>query len=395
MLILMAWANASTLADRFALARPCLAHATPRRRRRRLGNTYQGFIKALLKHADTLLEQLQAHLRTTLGTIAGKHWTRMGWLVFAIDGSKIDLPRTAAHEQAFGTSGKNNSGPQLLLSVLWHLGTGQPWAWRIGSGRDSERQHLRDMLHHLPGGALLLADAGYPGFDLLKTLIAQRIHVLMRVGGNVTLLKELGHAVHEDEHTVYLWPHEKRDQPPLTLRLIRVPDKRGQEVVLITSVLDPQQLDDEQAAVMYKLRWGAEVGYRSLKQTLARRKMCSAAPRQAVAELHGSMLGLTLLGLMSVAGIIEDGRDPLSWSVALALRVVRQAMTHGPADRRRSLLRALAQAVKDDRERKADKRARCWPHKKRDTPPGPPKIRAADARQVELAKQLRSRPAAV
>ena len=389
MLMLMAWANAPTLADRFALARPCVANATARRRR--LGKTYQGFIKALLKHADTLLEQLQTHLRTTLNKIAGKHWTRMGWLVFAIDGSKIDLPRTAAHEQAFGTSGKNNSGPQLLLSVLWHLGTGLPWAWRIGSGRDSERQHLRDMLHHLPDGALLLADAGYPGFDLLNTLIAQRIHVLMRVGGNITLLKKLGYAVREHEHTVYLWPHGKRDQPPLTLRLIRVP---GQEVVLITSVLDPRQLDDEQAAVMYKLRWGAEVGYRSLKQTLARRKMCSAAPRQAVAELHGSMLGLTLLGLMSVAGIIEDGRDPLNWSVALALRVVRQAMTHRPADRRRSLLRALAQAVKDDWQRKADKRARRWPHKKRDTPPGPPKVRAADARQVELAKQLRSRTAA-
>jgi hypothetical protein len=157
---------------------------------------------------------------------------------------------------------------------------------------------------------------------------------------------------------------------------------------LITNVLQHDDLSDETAATIYRMRWGVEVFYRSLKQTLQRRKMRSAAPRQAALELHWSIVGLLLLGLLSVRAITARHKDPLSWSVALALRVVRRAMDKPPAYR--TLLRRLAGAITDTYTRRGDKKARNWPHKKNDPPPGQPKLRIASEKELRHAQQLRS-----
>jgi hypothetical protein len=45
------------------------------------------------------------------------------------------------------------------------------------------------------------------------------VRFLVRVGANVHLLKKLGYA-REDKDTVYLWPNNKQQLPPLELRLI-------------------------------------------------------------------------------------------------------------------------------------------------------------------------------
>jgi hypothetical protein len=60
---------------------------------------------------------------------------------------------------------------------------------------------------------------------------------------------------------VYLWPTEQQRQglPPIRLRLIVIEDEGKQPVYLVTSVLDPRQLTDEQAATLYRARWGIEV----------------------------------------------------------------------------------------------------------------------------------------
>ena len=271
------------------------------------------------------------------------------------------------------------------------MGSGLPWAWKSGPSTDAERSHLRDMLCLLPNNALLVADAGFTGYELLRDILAGGRSFLVRVGSNVHLLKELGYAQVESDGTVYLWPGKFRQgHPPLVLRLI-VLERKGKKVYLLTS-LSAERFPDEQAGLLYEMRWGVEVFYRSLKQTLARRKMLSRAPRQARAELSWTLLGLQLLGLLSVEQIIASGKDPLSWSVAMSLRVVRLAMRdsrpHGPSGRG-GLLGCLCRAVKDAYARRSQKRARNWPHKKREKPPGAPKLRKANETEVRKAKEIR------
>jgi len=247
------------------------------------------------------------------------------------------------------------------------------------------------------GVAWALADAGFTGYDLLTMIQAAGHSFLIRVGSNVRLLLKLGYALEERDGTVYLWPDEmqKKKQPPLVLRLITLCDGRNRRMHLLTNVLDESRLSEAAACAFYTMRWGVELHYRALKQTLARRKLASDAPNTARMELRWAMVGLWLLCLMAVEAIAGSGKDVGRLSVATALRIVRKA-THAPTTRSGSagLGRQLASAVKDSYLRKTSKRARAWAHKKKPKPIGDPKARIADESQVRMARELRELPAA-
>ena len=385
--ILMVWDSTPSLTARFDSVRATLRELFPKKP---LGDSYQGFIKALVKHSPALLSILTAHLRRRMADIAGAHWLRHGWCAFAVDGSRVECPRTRSNQKTLRCAGKKKTGPQLFLTTILHMGTGLPWAFGTGPGTDSERNHLRDLLHLLPPQALLVADAGFVGYDLLAALFQSGSQFLIRVGSNVTLLRELGFAQVQANNTVYLWPdkHRKKDLQPLVLRLVELHDGR-KPVFLVTSVLDDSALTDVQAGALYRMRWGVEVFYRSLKQTLARRKMNSEAPRQAQCELSWAVMGLWGLSLMSVHQILAGGGEPLALSVATALNRVRLAIRHGPGSpKARMLLGQLRDALKDSYVRKSSKKARDWPHKKKDKPPGLPRSQIASQEQLSQAKEL-------
>jgi len=385
--LLMVFDNSSTLRDRFAAARRYLVDIYGSFRRP--GKTFEGFINARRILTAKGKRILHTHLGQQHRQVAGKFWQRLGWEVFAADGSRIEMPRTAANERAFGCAGKKKTGPQLLLTTLYHMGTGLPWDWNIGKGTESERSHLRSMLAGLPANALLVADAGFTGYELLKDIITCGRHFIIRVGASVTLLRDLGVESRIDGNVVWLWPSGKQSkQPPLKLRLIALNDSKT-PVYLLTDVFDRQRLPDETAAVLYRMRWGVEVFYRGFKRTLDQHKLRSRNPDNAMDELHWAMTAYLLLGLMSVEGMIAAGTDPLKLSVAAALRRVRTAMQSSSRWRYKGDLGVLlAKATKDQYHRMHPKTARDWPHKKNDPPCGIPQIRTATAKEIHYAQRF-------
>lgn len=380
------------LNDRFIKARTCLIGFFPGERRP--GETYQGFIKAQRGVCPAMVAAMMAQLRETHRRVEGGQKLCCGWLAFACDGSRVEAPRTAKNEAAFGCAGRKKTGPQLALTTLYHMGTGLPWDWRIGAGTEAERHHLREMLCTLPPDALIVADAGFTGYDLLNEIVASDRSFLIRVGSNVQLLTDLLDVeLRTDGSAVWLWPLAKQHLSPLKLRLIRLPDTSGtsEGMCLLTNVFDTERMSTETAETLYRMRWGVEVFFRSFKQTLDQHKLRSAAPDQARWELHWAMMAYLLLGFMTVDGIVRRGGTALSMSVAKALRTVRQAM-HTLAERRwrhRGDLRVqLAEARKDTYVRSSSKKARNWPYKKREKPPGLPKIRAATLAESHAAERL-------
>lgn len=393
--VLVSWIRSPVMLDRFAKARPTLVGMY--KSRKRPGKTYEGFIAALAQQTLALLAVVCPALRKAVQTVAGENWLLEGWLLFGADGSRIECPMTAANEQAFGCGGKKKTTPQQYIVTLFHATTGLIWDWRRGTARASERGLLREMLDLVPAAAMLLADAGFTGYDLLNELLLRRIHFLIRVGSNVRLLKGLGYEVREHDGIVYLWPEGKRKQgvEPLRLRLIVLTDERNRKVHLLTDVLDEQCLSDEQAGRFYRLRWGVELLYRALKQTLEHRKLLSDSPKHAAVELDWAMVGLWMLGLTSLEAMQQEGYKLDAWSVADSLRVVRQAMDKGPLSCRQGGLRnELGQCVKDEYRRTSSKKARHPKNKKTEQPAGAPQIRMADPSEVLLAQQLRERRSA-
>lgn len=384
--MLMAWSAEKTLAERFETARDLLKELFPKWS---LGKTFTGWHDAQGQWTKALSVAVAKRLRKCLRQQAGKYWTREGWCAFAVDGSRVECPRTEANE-TLGCAGRKKTGPQLFLTTLWHMGTGLPWDFRIGPGTASERRHAEAMLVDLPPQALLVADAGFTGYAFYQRILAAGHNFLLRVGANVRLLQELGFVKQEGRHIVYLWPDEKRNQPPLVLRLI-VRRQGKKKIYLVTNVRDEAALSEKAAAMLYEMRWGVEVFYRSTKQTMQRKKMLSHSPEAAKCELTWTVLGIWLLGLMSVSGIIAKGRDPLRWSVAAARTQVRRHMRKALGQRRcrRSLSESLAYALKDDYQRLGSKTARDYPRKKKEQPPGSPKIRLATDKERRAAKRLK------
>jgi len=382
--LLMAWSDACSLGERFTEARAVMAALFPSRPR--VGKTYQGWVKALAVSGSALLDRLAEVLREQMRSMASC-WTVFGIEAFAVDGSRVECPRTEANQAVLKRAGRKKTGPQLSLTTLYHLGSGCPWDYRIGPGTDSERTHLRAMLATLPPGATIVADAGFIGYELLKDILASGRHILFRVGSNVTLLKELGYARVVEDSTVCLWPDQaqKRNQLPLVLRLMVVPG--AHPVYLVTDVLSETALSFEQAGALYRRRWGVEVFYRSLKQTLGRRKMRCGAPDNVRMELAWSLAGLWVLSVMVVEATTAEDREPGKVSIAQARDVIRRAMG-GHCRANVNLRRQLAAAVQDRYVRTRSKAARDWPHKKNDRPAGAPKIRSANAKETQRAKKL-------
>jgi len=399
--ILMVFSQASVLKDRFAEARLATVRLYVGRHRRRPGQTYEGFIATLCKVSGQLLEGLLATLRAMVQEIAGPYWQVAGWVLFGVDGTKVECPRTKANEQSMGCAGKDKSAPQQLLTMLLHLGTGLPWGFARDAGTGSERQQLQRMLGLLPQQSMLVADAGYMGYDMLQGILAAGAQVLIRVGSGTRLLKKLGYAAREYQDVVYLWPEAKQGRrrdgsvpevakaAPLVLRLIVLHDGR-KPIHLLSSVLEKCRLSNRAAAELYRRRWGMELYYRALKQTLNRRKLLSDCPAHAEVELDWNVVGLWILGLMTVEALIQSGHDPGRASVASALRGVREVM--GRLDERCGhgvLGRMLASAVQDPYERHGSKQSRQRKNKKSQHPPGAPQLRLATAQERRLAQRMR------
>lgn len=393
--ILFTLDSGQTLAERFAAAYDGVSEIF--KSRRRPGKDPQGFLRALCRKSTELLALVTRRLRRRVRLAAGReHWRTGRWLAFGVDGSRFNCPRSRANDKKLGCAGKKKTGPQLLVTTVFHVGTGLVWDFRRGDGKSSERSHLLQMLDTLPKEAMLLADAGFTGYEHFTAITATGRHFLIRVGSNVTLLRKLGWCVELHDDIVHLWPDKiqrKQKQPPLTLRLISCTDERNRRIHLLTNVLDPAELSDAEAIELYGKRWVVEVLYRSLKQTLNRRKMVCKDPEHAGAELDWAVVSLWALALMTAEEVSAAGKSPARLSIAKALKPVRRAIRSAtPRYRRRlSLALELSKAVQDDYQRKSSKAARVPVNKKRDKPPGDPKARLATLHEIALAQAFRER----
>ena len=414
--MLWAWSDEGTLGERFFAARRLVEQIHPSEPENgALATSYQSFIKLLDRWTAVLVALLMTEYRKRMQESLSDSWKVAGFVVFGVDGSRVELPRTKSHEAAYSPSpersgkkkrdrqkqpkqaahAKKANVPQMWITTMLHIGSGLPWDWRTGPSDSSERAHALEMMESLPPKSMLTADAGFIGYDFADSYLKAGYHVILRVGANVRLLKKLGY-VEESEGLVYLWPEKaaKKSQPPLVFRLIVAQGPRH-PIYLLTSITDPKELSDAQVFEIYKMRWGIELFYRHLKQTFRCRKLRSASAANAALELEWSLLGLWAMGLFACVEM-QRAKIPLKrLSVAGMLRAFRRLMRDylHPADPKRPLCRQLREALVDEYVRK-NKQSRDYPRKKQHTRTGPPNIVNATPKQVQQAKTLKNAIAA-
>jgi len=386
------------LAGRFPHVHSCLKR--DHRGRRRTGKTYNGLLKALERQSDVTLplvkSELRGHVRKRLARIDPTG----SWLLLAVDGSKEELPRTVDHEKSFGIA-DNGIYPQAFVTAVVEVHTGLPWDWRIGEARSSEREHLSQMIDELPADALLLADANFVGFPIWSQLCDKEQPFLIRVGGNVRLLTGLwpDARITRERDTVYVWPKKHRKtSAPLKLRLIKV-GSGAKAVYLLTNVLDSKRLSKKAAGRIYRLRWGVELFYRTLKRTLGCVKLRSKAARRARIELEWTLVALTIVMLLGIDATVKRRRDPRKLSPAQLIRTLRVALRSETAYQPRALAaldRALGRCLRDNYQRKAPKpsRHRFTTTNTPNTKIKPPIVQKATRKEQQEARKYHQKTAA-
>lgn len=383
--VIMFWVSGNTLEEQFSAARHIVKFMW---KDWTLPASYAGFVEAQQRWWPLIASLLISRLRPDESF--GESWRVLGWLVLAVDGTRVECPRTDDNKQGLGCAGREKSPPQIFHTLLQHVGTGLPWDFRRGPGTDSERRHLDDMLADLPEHTLLTADSGFVSYDLCSQLIEAQKPFVMRIGGNHTLWEGLQES-QEDPHVVHLWPHHARDdgKPPLTVRRICFRSRSDLPVVLITNVLDADRLSDEDAQAIYKARWGIEVYFRSLKQTMDFGQMRSRTSATALNEYTWKRISFWTLQRIVVVHQIAKGKNPRRFSAATArseIREVLQLMQQGC--RGRSLKQRCLDMQVDDYRRKGAKATGEYPRKKNDKPPQPPKTKVATAAEIRKATRL-------
>lgn len=411
--LLWAWSDEKTLLERFTTARKIIINRYADQPEP--AGSYQAFIKMLCKWTEPLRQALSTAFRQRMAHMLAAVWMVEGWLVFAVDGSRVDVPRTWKNEERYSPKSKLSrkaqkrrraakrrrtrqailerraNVPRIWLTMMWHVGSGLSWDWRTGPSDSSERGHFQEMLDSTPVGSLLTADAGFVGYDFWKTVLDADRHLLVRVGSNVKLLKKLGSA-REGNGLVYLWPDRaaKKRLPPLVLRMVVVTNEDRKPIYLVTDVMDRRKLSDAKMAAIYRKRWGIEVYYRHCKQTFERRKLRSQNPDNALVELHWSLLGMWAMGLHSHSRLVGQGVSPERISFAGVWRAYRRPMREykSPPDPGERMRQLIDRALIDPYQRR-NKASRDYPLKKQEQSAGPPILRKATRAQVQLATQVK------
>src|SRR5260370_10778239 len=199
--LLWSWSDEKGLKQRFFTARKICVKALGKlalgTRKGKKGQaqqpagTYQAFLKMLRTWTADLVLQLMVVFRDRMCTALPDRQLIAGFKVFAVDGSRLELPRTDSNEsrlsaqsarkrrpakgakrrksasrrdRAEQSRAKKANNPQIWLTIMWHVATGLPWDWRTGPSNSSERDHFRQMTAALPDGALVAGDAGFVGY---------------------------------------------------------------------------------------------------------------------------------------------------------------------------------------------------------------------------------------
>ncbi|MBI4712394.1 MAG: IS4 family transposase, partial [Planctomycetes bacterium] len=197
-----------------------------------------------------------------------------GLKVKMVDGTTLTLPESKQLRKSFGSrknQNKQSSAPVQahLVGLFWTF-TGMCEGFALGSLRLGEKTGLIKLLALLKAGDLLLADRGFPGYDLCYAVMKRKSAFLFRLKKDVKphRRKKLGPR---DWLVVFKKPKNCRgkDLPEeITLRLIAYDLPGFRTAYLLTTLIDAEKYPREELISLYGQRWQIETRYNELKNML-------------------------------------------------------------------------------------------------------------------------------
>jgi len=232
--------------------------------------------------------------------------------VKVVDGTCLSLPDTALNQAAYPQPDSQTAGcgfPQLRLLGLFSLDTGALLERTRGQYTTSEVQLFRKLWPHLVPGDLVLGDRIFGFYTALAQLPQRGIDGIFRLNAHRDQDFRRGRRLgHHDRLMTWFKPQKKpAGMAPeewalvpaqIVVREIKIkindPKCRVKEVVLVTTLLDPQKWPRAKLAELLRRRWQVELNFDDLKTTLQMDRLSCLKPAMIHRELEMHLIGYNL-----------------------------------------------------------------------------------------------------
>jgi hypothetical protein len=287
--------------------------------------------------ADLPEEALHALVRETGKQVENESpqtWLWHGRRVRVVDGSTITMPDTPENQAAYPQQKTQKPGcgfPIARILVIFSLATGTVLEAAIGKyqGKQTgENSLFRKLYDALDEGDIILADRYFSGWSDVALPLERGIDIVVRKHQARRTDFRTGQRLGKDDHMIF-WTRPQRPKwmsaeqyatlpDELTLRevRIRVAQKgfRTESLVVVTTLLDPEEYPPEEIALLYRRRWQAELHLRSLKIVLQMDHLRCKTPERVRNEFYTHLLGYNLIRGVMAAAAFQSGKSP--WEIS-------------------------------------------------------------------------------
>ncbi|MEI8347214.1 MAG: IS4 family transposase [Pseudomonadota bacterium] len=242
----------------------------------------------------------------------------LGHRLFAIDGSKINLPRELL-ESGYKLPSNNAHYPQGLLSCLYQLKSKIPYTFELANDAN-ERQSALTHLKALKRNDVVVYDRGYFSYAMLYYHALLGIHPIFRLAKNTYKEIEAFRSGNQTDSIVTIHPLGKakekieRTHPgliciPLQLRLIKY--KINEVTYCLGTTLLDKKYPSSIFPDVYHSRWSIEELYKISKDFIEVEDFHSKNERGVKQELFAHFTLITMNRIFSNEAS-QQGSDDIS-----------------------------------------------------------------------------------
>jgi hypothetical protein len=268
--------------------------------------TPSSFCEARRKMDEEIFRSINQKMIETYEDKADSKQQWLGHRLFAVDGSKINLPR-ALFASGYTPPSDNAHYPQGLLSCLYQLKSKLPYDFDL-TANYNERIAAQGHLKVLKAGDVVVYDRGYFSYFMLHQHHERGVHAIFRLQNSGYLVIQNFFASESTDMIVTIDPSEDarreliKDHPDLkiaalTMRLIKYAIN-GSTFCLGTTLLDAKYTQKDFADV-YHSRWGIEELYKVSKHIFVIEEFHAKTERGVRQEIFAHFALITMNRIFS------------------------------------------------------------------------------------------------
>jgi hypothetical protein len=267
-------------------------------------------------------------------------WRWEGRTLKVVDGTTVSMPDTPANQQAFPQARTQKPGlgfPIARLVVLFSFAVGTVLDAALGryQGKQTgETSLFHGLYDHIEPDDLLLADRYYGSYWELALTKQRDADLICRLHQRRHADFRRGRRLGPDDHVV-AWAKPPRPEwmdeatyaaLPAALEVrevrvrVRIEGFRTRVLVVVTTLLDPEALPRADVAILYRMRWYAELDLRAFKSVLQMDVLRCQTPEMVRKEVWAHLLAYNVIRGQMAQAAAEAGLLPVQLSFTGALQ---------------------------------------------------------------------------